>query len=181
MKIKAIKPVGKQKVYDISVADVEHYLLANGVASHNSGVTYSADNVWIIGRQQDKVGTEVQGYHFVINVEKSRFVKEKSKIPISVSWNGGIDKYSGLLDLGIEAGYIQKPSAQFCQLLDFKTEQFGEGKIRPKAIPDSFFEGLVQYQPFKDFITNKYTMGMRQMISDGSEHENVDVEDDEDS
>lgn len=158
--------MGKRKVYDISVADAEHYLLANGVVSHNTGIYYSASNIWIIGRQQDKVGTEVQGYHFVINVEKSRFVKEKSKIPISVSWEGGIDKYSGLLDLALEAGIIQKPSAQFCQLLDFKTGEFGTAKVRPKAIPDSWFAELITYQPFADFITNKYTIGLRQMISD---------------
>ena len=55
------------------------------------------DNIWIVGRQQDKSGTEIKGYHFIINIEKSRYVKEKSKIPISVSWEGGIQSYSGLL------------------------------------------------------------------------------------
>jgi hypothetical protein len=144
-------------------------LFPKAIVSGGTGVYYSASNIWIIGRQQDKVGTEVQGYHFVINVEKSRFVKEKSKIPISVSWDGGIDKYSGLLDLALEAGYIQKPSAQFCQLFDFETGEFSTGKVRPKAIPDSFFAELVTYQPFADFITNKYTIGLRQMISDDTD------------
>jgi len=60
-------------------------MYSKAVVSGGTGVVYSADNVWIIGRQQDKDGSEVKGYHFIINVEKSRFVKEKSKIPISVS------------------------------------------------------------------------------------------------
>ena len=61
-------------------------LFPKDVVSGGTGIYYSADNIWIIGRQQDKKGTEIQGYHFIINVEKSRYVKEKSKIPISVSW-----------------------------------------------------------------------------------------------
>jgi hypothetical protein len=154
-------------------------LYPKAIVSGGTGIYYSASNIWIIGRQQDKVGTEVQGYHFVINVEKSRFVKEKSKIPISVSWDGGIDKYSGLLDLALEAGFIQKPSAQFCQLLDFQTGEFDTAKVRPKAIPDSFFAELINYQPFADFITNKYTIGLRQMISDDVDEAYADEDEEE--
>jgi hypothetical protein len=67
------------------------------IVGGGTGSYYSADNIYILGRQQDKDGTEIVGYHFIINVEKSRYVKEKSKIPISVSFEGGIQKYSGLL------------------------------------------------------------------------------------
>ena len=80
-------------------------LFPKAIVSGGTGIYYSADNIWIIGRQQQKVATEVKGYNFVINVEKSRFVKEKSKIPISVTWEGGISTYSGLLDI---AESIQK-------------------------------------------------------------------------
>ena len=79
---------------DIPMIAVNHTYMEIGlfpkaVVSGGTGIYYSADNIWIIGRQQDKQGTEIKGYHFVINVEKSRYVKEKSKIPISVSWDGG--------------------------------------------------------------------------------------------
>ena len=66
-------------------------LFPKAIVSGGTGIYYSADNIWIIGRRQVKKGTEIQGYDFIINVEKSRFVKEKSKIPISVTWEGGID------------------------------------------------------------------------------------------
>ena len=85
-------------------------LFPRDVVSGGTGIYYSADNIWIIGRQQDKKGTEIQGYHFIINVEKSRYVKEKSKIPISVSWEGGVLSYSGLLDVAMAGGYVNKPS-----------------------------------------------------------------------
>ena len=76
---------------DIPLLAVNHTykeigLFPKDVVSGGTGIYYSADNIWILGRQQDKQGTEIKGYHFVINVEKSRYVREKSKIPISVSW-----------------------------------------------------------------------------------------------
>jgi RecA/RadA recombinase len=160
-------------IKDVPLLGVNHTyqtqeMFSKAVVSGGTGIYYSASTIFIIGRRQEKVGTEVTGYHFVINIEKSRYVKEKSKIPISVSWAGGIEKYSGLLDLALEAKMIRKPSAQFCQLIDFKTGEFDENgpKIRPKAVPDSFYKELVAYQPFYDFIKNKYTIGLRSMISD---------------
>ena len=54
------------------------------IVGGGTGSYYSADNIFIIGRQQEKEGTEVIGYNFIINVEKSRYVKEKSKIPVTV-------------------------------------------------------------------------------------------------
>ena len=91
MKIKNIRKIGKTEVYDISVRDVEHYVLENGVVTHNTGSYYSADNIWIIGRRQTKEGDDVIGYEFIINIEKSRFVKEKSQFPLTVTFEGGID------------------------------------------------------------------------------------------
>ena len=75
-------------------------LFPKDIVSGGTGIYYSADNIFIIGRQQEKKGTDVVGYNFIINVEKSRYVREKSKIPIEVSWEGGISKWSGLLDMG---------------------------------------------------------------------------------
>lgn len=112
MKITNIESVGKKQVYDLSIStdnyDKQQYILENGVISHNTGSYYSSDNIWVLGRRQEKEGTEVSGYNFIINVEKSRTVKEKSKIPISVSFDGGINKWSGLFDLAIAMGYLTK-------------------------------------------------------------------------
>ena len=63
---------------DIPLIAVNHTykeigLFPRDVVSGGTGIYYSADNIWILGRQQDKQGTEIKGYHFVINVEKSRY------------------------------------------------------------------------------------------------------------
>jgi hypothetical protein len=109
MKISSIKPIGRHRVYDISVADVEHYVLKNGVVTHNTGLIYSANQAFIIGKSQEKDGTELAGWNFTLNVEKSRFVREKSKLTFRVLYESGIQKYSGLLDMALEAGLVQKP------------------------------------------------------------------------
>jgi RecA/RadA recombinase len=54
-------------------------LYAKDVVGGGTGSYYAADNIFILDRQQEKEGTEVVGYNFIINVEKSRYVREKSK------------------------------------------------------------------------------------------------------
>ena len=84
-------------------------MFSKKVVSGGTGIYYSSDRIFIIGRAQEKKGAEVTGYQFKINVDKSRFVKEKSMIPVAVSWDGGIDRYSGLVDVALESGHVTKP------------------------------------------------------------------------
>jgi len=121
---------------------------------------YSADNVWIIGRRQNKTGTEVTGYDFIINVEKSRYVREKSKVPVSVSWEGGIERYSGLLDVALAGGYVIKPSNGWYQLVDKSTGQLVGNKVRERDTrEDSFWESLLTESDFKEFVRKSYQIG----------------------
>jgi hypothetical protein len=158
-----IKSVGKKKVYDISVADAEHYILENGVVTHNTGVMYSSDNVWVIGRQQEKDGSEVTGYHFIINIEKSRFVKEKSKIPITVMFDGGIMKWSGLFDEALKGGFILNPSKGYYSL-----KEDPESKFRKSVIEhdDAFWKKMLADETFTSYIKAKYAFDGNMMIGD---------------
>ncbi|PWL20053.1 MAG: recombinase RecA, partial [Synechococcus sp. XM-24] len=63
---------------DIPMVVVNHTymtmeMFSKPVVSGGTGIYYSADNIYIIGRQQEKDGKDVVGYNFIINVEKSRF------------------------------------------------------------------------------------------------------------
>ena len=102
-------------IKDIPMVVVNHTyseigLFPKQIVSGGTGIYYSADNIFIIGRQQEKEGTDIVGYNFIINVEKSRFVREKSKIPVEVLFEGGISKWSGLLDVALDGGFVVKPS-----------------------------------------------------------------------
>jgi RecA/RadA recombinase len=152
---------------DIPLIAVNHTykeigLFPKDVVSGGTGIYYSADTIWIIGRQQDKVGTEIKGYHFVINVEKSRHVKEKSKIPISVSWDGGIVKWSGLMDVAEKGGYLNKPKVGWYEAVNPETgEVISEKLLRAKEIVDNsqFWFNMFENTNFTTYIKNTYTIG----------------------
>lgn len=171
MLIKSVKPVGKRKVYDISVKDVEHYVLENGVVTHNTGSYYSADNIFILGRQQEKEGTEVVGYNFIINVEKSRYVKEKSKIPVAVSFDGGISRWSGLLDIALESGHVIKPSNGWYSKVDKETGEVEDKKYREKDTDTKdFWLPIVTSKSFRDFVEDKYRVASGEIMQGGEEN-----------
>jgi RecA/RadA recombinase len=129
------------------------------VVSGGTGIMYSADNVWIIGRQQEKDGTEIQGYHFIINVEKSRYVKEKSKIPITVTFEGGVNKWSGLLDIAVDGKFLGKPTVGWFQKTD-KSGNFIGDKYRAKDIVDNddFWESILSSTNLEQYIEQKYSL-----------------------
>ena len=135
-------------------------LYPKDIVGGGTGIYYSADTIWILGRQQDKDSDGIAGYHFIINVEKSRYVKEKSKIPITVSYEGGIKRWSGLLDLAIEGGYVVKPSNGWYQLVDRSTGEVMGNKMRAADIEDNkdVWKQILSTTDFSDFIKNKYTL-----------------------
>ena len=134
-------------------------LFPKAIVGGGTGIYYSADNIWILGRRQNKTGTEVTGYDFIINVEKSRYVKEKSKIPVSVSWEGGIEKYSGLLEVAMAGGYVTKPNAGWYQRAG------EESKVRmAETLKEEFWQPIFNDTDFKEFIRKQYTIGHKDMV-----------------
>lgn len=140
-------------------------LFPKSVVSGGTGIYYSADNIWIIGRQQQKKGTEVQGYNFVINVEKSRFVKEKSKIPVSVTWEGGIATYGGLLEVALAGGYVTKPNVGWYARVDRETGEIEDGKVREKdTLTKKFWDPIFKNTDFKEFVMSYYSIGHKPLL-----------------
>ena len=141
-------------------------LFPKNIVGGGTGIYYSADNIWIIGRRQNKTGTEVTGYDFNIDVEKSRFVKEKSKIPITVSWDGGIERYSGLLDVALAGGYVTKPSNGWYQLVDTNTGEAIGSKVRHKdTLTEEFWSPLLASEPFQQFVTKMYSIAANSALT----------------
>jgi len=135
------------------------------IVGGGTGSYYSADNIFIIGRQQEKDGTEVTGYNFIINVEKSRYVKEKSKIPVSVSFDGGISKWSGLLDLALESKHVVKPNNGWYPKVDKETGEVEEKKYREKDTDTKdFWLPILKQKSFQEFIESKYRVAAGEII-----------------
>ncbi|CAB5220629.1 RecA RecA/RadA recombinase [uncultured Caudovirales phage] len=150
-------------------------LYPKDIVGGGTGIYYSADTIWILGRQQDKDADGISGYHFIINVEKSRYVKEKSKIPITVSYEGGIKRWSGLLDLAIEGGYVVKPSNGWYQLVDRTTGEVTGNKMRAADIEDNgaIWKQILSTTDFADHIKDKYTLASGSMIAYAEDDDEV--------
>jgi RecA/RadA recombinase len=166
-------------IKDIPMVVVNHTyqtmeMFSKAVVSGGTGIYYSADNIYIIGRQQEKTGQDLTGYNFIINVEKSRFVREKSKIPVEVSFEGGISKWSGLLDMAIESGHVIKPSNGWYQRVDMSTGEAVEPKARKiDTQKKDFWLPILSDQTFMDWISKRYTISS----SDGIMREEITEED----
>lgn len=159
-------------IKDIPMVVVNHTYMEQGmfpkaIVSGGTGPYYSADNIFILGRQQEKEGTEIVGYHYIINVEKSRYVKEKSKIPVSVSFDGGISKWSGLLDIALESGHVIKPSNGWYSKVDKETGEVEDKKYRIKDTDTKdFWLSIVTSKSFNEFVQNKYAIAHGDIIRD---------------
>lgn len=157
---KNIPMVVVQHVYE------EMKMFGKTIMSGGSGGMLSSDGVWIIGRSQEKDGTDLLGYNFTINIEKSRYVKEKSKIPILVKFDGGISKYTAILDMALEAGEVVKPKNAWYQLVDKSTGEVIGSAVREKATQTEEFLGVVlKRESFKQWVRDKYKLAQGKMIA----------------
>jgi RecA/RadA recombinase len=148
-------------IKDIPMVVVNHTykeigMFPKDIVGGGTGSYYSADTIWILGRQQDKDGTEIVGYNFIINVEKSRYVREKSKIPVTVSFDGGINKWSGLLDIALEGNFVTKPSNGWYAKVDQETGEVLEKKRFADTQTEEFWKDILADERFKEFVRKKY-------------------------
>lgn len=161
-------------VKDIPLIAINHTyktqeMFSKDVVSGGTGIYYSAGDIWIIGRQQDKdeKTKRVEGYHFIINIEKSRLVREKMKIPISVSYEHGINRWSGLLENAIEAGIIVKPIAGRYERHTgkYSGKRYTEDEILSF---DALWQDILATTDLPEYIRNKYSgSGSGSLIQEG--------------
>jgi RecA/RadA recombinase len=155
---------------DIPMVVVNHTyktmeLYSKDVVGGGTGSYYSADNIFILGRQQEKEGTELVGYNFIINVEKSRHVRERSKIPVTVRHDGGLSTWSGLLEMALESGHVVKPSNGWYSRVD------ADGVVEDKKfrIKDTdtkdFWLPVIQNKGFQDWVKKTYQVASGSIMS----------------
>lgn len=152
-------------IKDIPMIIVNHTykeigLYPREIMGGGTGAMYSPNAVFFIGKRQEKDGKELIGNDFVISVEKSRTVKEKSKISVEVSFESGINKYSALLDMAIEMGRVVKPNmGWYSRILDINSGEVEEKKWRRKDTNcDDFWDVLLKDADFQKSIENMYKL-----------------------
>ena len=177
---KAVKSLFRMVTPHLSLKDIpmivvnhtykEIGMFPKDIVGGGTGSYYSADNIFIIGRQQEKEGTEVVGYNFIINVEKSRYVREKSKIPVTVSHNGGISRWSGLLDIALESGHVIKPSNGWYSKVNQDTGEIEDKKYRIKETDTKdFWSSIITNESFCEYVRNKYQIATGDILHEEME------------
>ena len=168
-------------IKDIPMIVVNHTYMEIGmfpkaIVGGGTGSYYSADNIFVIGRQQEKEGTEVIGYNFIINVEKSRYVREKSKIPVTVRHDGGISRWSGLLDIALDGGFVVKPTNGWYSKVD-EDGVIEDKKYRIKETDTSdFWMPILKNKKFQEFVQSNYQIASGDIMQGGSEDLFAEVE-----
>lgn len=161
-------------IKDIPMIVVNHTYKEQGmfpkdVVSGGTGIYYSADNIFIIGRQQEKEGNDIVGYNFIINVEKSRYVREKSKIPVEVTYEGGISKWSGLMDVALDGGFVTKPSNGWYAHVDKATGEIGEKYRIKDTYSKEFWQPVLSNTEFRNYVQKRYEVSHGSLAQDLTE------------
>ena len=132
-------------------------LYSKAVVGGGTAVMYSANQIFIISKSQEKDGSDLVGWNFTINIEKSRFVREKAKLPFTVKFEGGISKWSGLLDIALESGHIVKPSNGWYSKVNTETGEIEAKKYRLKETENKeFWSSIILDQSFDSWIKQNY-------------------------
>ncbi|MBC8554846.1 MAG: recombinase RecA, partial [Candidatus Brocadiales bacterium] len=81
--------------------------------SGGKGLKYAASSIIMLGKKKDKDGTEIVGNIIGCTTHKSRFTKENKKVEVKLSFDKGLDRYYGLLELAEKYNIIKKVSTRY--------------------------------------------------------------------
>ena len=78
-----------------------------------SGLQYAASNIVFLSKKKEKVGTDVIGNIIHCKNFKSRLAKENKKVDVLLSYDEGLNRYYGLLELAEKYQILKKVSTRY--------------------------------------------------------------------
>ena len=138
-------------VYDVIGSYVPMKEIGGG-----SGLKYAASTIVMLGKKKDREGTELVGNIIKVKMFKSRLSKEGKEVEVKLSFEHGLDRYYGLLDLAEKYGLVKKVST--------RVEMPGGAKVYAKQVykdPTKYFteEFLTQLD---ECAKNEYMYGINE-------------------
>lgn len=148
------------------------------VVSGGTGIYYNANTIFIMGRRQKKNSQrELEGYEFVINVEKSRFVKEGTQIPLTVTYEDGVHKYSGLLEVALKSGVVTKPKRGWYTRPHIEDDKnWRSSEIDQMS---EFWIPIFEDTNFKEFVKDEFRVKSVIFKEENNEQENREKDEEE--
>lgn len=125
------------------------------IMSGGQGPMLSSDQVFIVGKRQIKEGKDLIGSQFILIAEKSRTIREKSAIPFEVTFEEGLNKYSGLLDIALITGHVTAPKMGWYT----RTSVEGDKNWRRAATSTAeFWDPLLNSDEFNQAVSDLYSL-----------------------
>ena len=106
-----------------------------------SGLKYAASSIIYLTRKKEKEGTEVIGNIIHCTNHKNRLTVENKVVDVRLTYDKGLDRYYGLLELAEKYKIFKKVSTRF-ELPD-GTKQFGKTIL---ANPETYFTEEIMKQ-----------------------------------
>ena len=89
-----------------------------------SGLKYAASSIIYLSKKKEKDGTEIIGNIIHCKNHKSRLTVENKMVDVRLTYDKGLDRYYGLLDLALKYGIFKQTSTRI--ELPNGTTQFGK-------------------------------------------------------
>jgi RecA/RadA recombinase len=80
------------------------------IPSGGSGLQYAASTIIMLSKKKHKVDDEVVGSIIHCKTYKSRLTKENRQVDVLLNYDTGLDRYYGLVELGLSHGIFKKVS-----------------------------------------------------------------------
>ena len=106
-----------------------------------SGLKYAASSIIYLSRRKEKVGTEVVGNIIHCKNHKSRLTVENRMVDVRLTYDKGLDRYYGLLELAEKYDVFKKISTRY-ELPD-GSKQFGKTIMND---PEKYFTEEIMAQ-----------------------------------
>ena len=107
-----------------------------------------------LSKRKERVDSEVIGNIIKCRTEKSRLSKENKTVEVLLTYEHGLDRYYGLVDIGVEAGLFKKVSNRI---------EFPDGsKQFSKTIyknPEEYFTETVMAK-LEEYAKKEYQYGL---------------------
>ena len=172
--------------YAIPMVAINHVyseigLFPKTIMGGGQGPLLASDSVIFLSKATDKDGKEISGFQFTLSTHKSRYTREGMKLPLKVSFENGIDRTSGLLELGLFTGGLDKKGHRYAPvIIDEETGEvtIDEDMLRyKKDINISWFDDIATNPKycFKQKLEDYAALAKTKMISEDEEEDETDA------
>lgn len=120
-----------------------------------SGSLYASSTIIELSKAQDKDSSGVVGGAIISakNI-KSRMSREKTKVKMKLSFDKGLDRYSGLIEFAVASGYLKDLGRK---RFEFEGEKYSEKTLTPeiweKILNSGFDKWLSSYFQYQSEIS----------------------------